>query len=487
MRSRSTGCPPYAPARLRALAVGAFAGLAVLFSSVVLTTVAHADGTSWSPVAAAAQNSWTSVAYGDGVWIAVAEEPLSATSDLVMRSEDGGASWDPIEVVPSDDNSWSSVAFGDGVWVIVSATTGEVARSQDGGITWQIITTGAKKFWRSVAFGDGVWIVLSGKRTDAQPQVLRSVDDAENWTTLAASATKDWNAVAHGDGVWIAASVDNGTSSLMRSVDGGQTWQDVIVVGGVPSPADRWYAVAHGDGVWLAAGMDGALIRSVDEGVTWSTVDAGVPATNFWRSVAYGDGVWVAVSSTGVDRTIRSSDGGRSWQAVPAARQQQWFSVATDGDGVWVAVSYTGSDERVMRSTPAPPAPDVTPSVAPPSVSCTPDVPVAGQRLTCTITGGAPGIDILWRASYNPVIAEAGVTLDADGRATFSFGVPSTAIGQELWVELVDWTAPTPIGVVVGPVPSSVPSGGGPQPVWPLALLAAVAVTALARRVRVDG
>jgi alpha-tubulin suppressor-like RCC1 family protein len=104
-----------------------------------------------------------------------------------------------------------------------------------------------------------------------------------------------------------------------------------------------------------------------------------------------------------------------------------------------------------------------------------------GLLVTCTVTGGDPGIDVLWRAAYNPVFAEAGVTLDASGAGEFSFVVPAAALGAELTVELVEWLAPISLGVVGGPVPSSVPSGGGPVPVWSLVLLALAGGLALRR------
>jgi hypothetical protein len=106
------------------------------------------------------------------------------------------------------------------------------------------------------------------------------------------------------------------------------------------------------------------------------------------------------------------------------------------------------------------------------ALSCAPSVPVVGAPVTCTVTGGDAGIDIVWRAAYNPVIAETGVTLDASGSGEFSFMVPATALGEVLTVELVDWTAPMSLGVAGGPVPTSVPSGEGPVPVWTLGLLA---------------
>ena len=98
------------------------------------------------------------------------------------------------------------------------------------------------------------------------------------------------------------------------------------------------------------------------------------------------------------------------------------------------------------------------------------------------VSGGDPGIDILWRAAYNPVIAEAGVTLDASGVGTFSFTVPVAAHGEVLTVELVDRTAPQSLGVVGGPLPSSVPTGEGPVPVWTLGLLALAGGLVLRRR-----
>lgn len=96
-----------------------------------------------------------------------------------------------------------------------------------------------------------------------------------------------------------------------------------------------------------------------------------------------------------------------------------------------------------------------------PTLTCSPSAIRSGMSVTCTVTGGDPGIDILWRVAINPVIASAGVTLGADGTGTFSFIVPVRAIGSELTVELVEWTAPLSLGVVGGPVPSSVPGGEG--------------------------
>ena len=119
------------------------------------------------------------------------------------------------------------------------------------------------------------------------------------------------------------------------------------------------------------------------------------------------------------------------------------------------------------------------------SLVCSSNVQV-GAEITCTVSGGDAGIDILWRAAYNPAFAGEGVTLDASGSGEFSFMVPAAALGEELTVELVDWAAPVSLGVVGGPVPSSVPSGEGPVPVWTLGLAALAGIGLLRRGMRVE-
>jgi hypothetical protein len=94
------------------------------------------------------------------------------------------------------------------------------------------------------------------------------------------------------------------------------------------------------------------------------------------------------------------------------------------------------------------------------TVSCTP--PAAGGVVTCDLQSD-PEVEFVWEASTNPVFASGVVTTDAAGVGRFVFTVPASALGQPVLVEIVGWTAATSIGVAAGPVPTSVPSGGGPR------------------------
>ena len=95
-------------------------------------------------------------------------------------------------------------------------------------------------------------------------------------------------------------------------------------------------------------------------------------------------------------------------------------------------------------------------------LTCAPLPVRVGDTISCTVTGADADIEILWRAAFNPTFASDGVTMSSQGDGTFSFVVPAAAAGEELSVELVEWTAPMSMGVVGGPVPSSIPAGEGP-------------------------
>ena len=161
----------------------------------------------------------------------------------------------------------------------------------------------------------------------------------------------------------------------------------------------------------------------------------------------------------------------------------RWVALSADGDTVAIgAPGNGGSGSNAGHVRVVAFAVNGAGAALPPSVSCAPLPPVAGASVSSTVTGGNAGLDILWRAADNPVIAETGGTLDASGSGVFSFTVPAAALGEELTVELVEWTAPLSLGTVGGPVPTSVPSGEGPVPAWSLVLAVLIALGLLRRR-----
>ena len=213
-------------------------------------------GENWAPVATAEANTWSSVAYGDGVWVAVASGPSVATK-RVMRSTDGGENWSPITA--AEQTTWLSVAYGDGTWIAVAgAGTNRVMRSTDGGVTWAPVLAAAPSGWRSVAYGDGVWVAVAN--TGTGDRVMRSTDGGLTWSGVAAAEANSWWSVAYGDGTWVAVAID-GTNRVMRS---GSVSTQLVLTTDAPAAAQSGVAFSTAPVVEIRDAQNAKVVGATD-------------------------------------------------------------------------------------------------------------------------------------------------------------------------------------------------------------------------------
>ena len=286
----------------------------------------------WVSRTSAADNNWNSVAYGNGLWVAVA---FSGTGNRVMTSPDG-ITW--TSRTSAADNNWKSVAYGNGLWVAVASSgTGNRVMTSPDGITWTIRTSADDINWTSVAYDNGLWVAVAASGVN---RVMTSPDGI-NWTLrTTSSAENQWNSVAYGNGLWVAVSYSGNGDRVMTSPDG-ITWTIRT------SAADNsWRSVAYGNGLWVAVSYFGSgnNVMTSPDGITW-TGRTGIP-DGFWLSVAYGNGLWVAVGEA--DKVMTSPDG-INWTIRTSAANNYWSSVSYD-NGLWVAVAFSGTGNRVMTS-----------------------------------------------------------------------------------------------------------------------------------------
>jgi hypothetical protein len=156
----------------------------------------------------------------------------------------------------------------------------------------------------------------------------------------------------------------------------------------------------------------------------------------------------------------------------------KWYLVLAPGPGEYAYPVFFWEIEALAVGTTV----DGPTVAAGPVLACSPTDPAVGTTVTCAVTRGDPGSEILWRASAGVgVVGTAGVRLGDDGAGTFSFVVPTAAVGQRILVELVDWTGPLDVGTVGRALPSSVRAGEGSprRPSVPATWPAAVAVVML--------
>jgi hypothetical protein len=202
-----------------------------------------------------------------------------------------------------------------------------------------------------VAVGDG------GRRA-------RSVD-GETWEALVGTGLLDTDeetaapdalrALAVGDGYVIAVGGGGnffvGNSMVMRSTDGGTTWQEDLLLGKPDYAQHKLYGVAASGQQVVAVGMRGKRIRSADGGVTWEDVSfedtlsrlLGVAASgSTFVVVGWTEDAYDAPKTSAI--TV-SADGGATWGPV----DESWprLDAVAAGGGVFVAVGATAC----VRST----------------------------------------------------------------------------------------------------------------------------------------
>ncbi len=296
------------------------------------------SGSRWTAYSATQANSWGSLAYGNGKFVAVSYNG----TNRVMYSTDG-ITW--ATSTAAQANLWFAITYGNGKFVAVSGDgTNRVMYSTDG-ITWATSTAAQANPWYSVAYGNGKFVAVSYNGTN---RVMYSTDGI-TWATSSAPEANAWYSVTYGNGKFVAVACGinsttcnftGGGSRVMSSTDG------INWVGHSATSASEWYAVTYGNGLFVAVARSGSdLIMTSPDGANWTARSA--PESNFWLSVTYGNGLFVALATNGTNR-VMTSPNGITWTPYIAAEDNAWYDVVY-GNGKFVAVAGNGTN-RVMTS-----------------------------------------------------------------------------------------------------------------------------------------
>ncbi len=196
---------------------------------------------------------------------AASQTVLAGTTEGIFASDDGGATW---RLASAEIGAVLSLA-GSGMLVVAGSYDSGVWQSDDGGRTWRSASAGlaARGLARLVA-GEGSLFALGPNEG-----LWRSRDMGGSWEnveSLAAHLPLSAFAAASATPAEETLLVSSVMSGLLRSTDGGDTWQvvqegcDVLSLLAAPEGgADRR--------VW-AATANGQVLFSADLGATWQTL-----------------------------------------------------------------------------------------------------------------------------------------------------------------------------------------------------------------------
>ena len=231
------------------------------------------NGTTWSKYNLPYNQTWNSLAFGSGVFVAVSNGPV-----YVMTSPDG-VHWN-AQTAPS--GQWTSVTYGNGQFIAVSQT-GYVMSSSDGA-TWNTPVSVTASSWQAIAC-DSLSNIVAVSSTS--PYFMTSTDGGATWSYPSVTASSYFS-VAYGGGYFVATST---TSPYVMVWNGSAA--------SYPSaPAGNWGSVAYGNGYFTAVSTTGppyVMTSSDGSAAVWVANNTAPGSTGEWRTVAYGNGYFVAV------------------------------------------------------------------------------------------------------------------------------------------------------------------------------------------------
>jgi photosystem II stability/assembly factor-like uncharacterized protein len=248
------------------------------------------------------------------------------------------------------------------IWVVFFAVAAlRLAPAQGPPVSWEPQPSGVTVRLRGVSAVSSTVAWASG----ADRTVLRTTDGGRTWQRLAVPGAdaldfRDVDALSATTAVVL--SIGSGDASrIYRTEDGGATWEERFRNA---DPNAFFDAVAFGDvqhGVAFSDSVDGRFIlrTTADGGRTWIAVpperlppalpEEGAFAASGTNVAMLGvDCIWIGTSKS---RVLRSSDGGRTWSvhATPVATGQATgiFSIAfrDASNGVVVGGNYQQEDD----------------------------------------------------------------------------------------------------------------------------------------------
>ena len=285
------------------------------------------DGISWTEGNMPIKQAWNSVCYGNGKFVAISDR---AASSNVMAYSTDGISWTRGTLPSSED--WTSLCYGNGKYVAIAYGSNVMAYSTDG-ISWIQGTMPISEDWTSLCYGNGKYVAIARGRAN---NVMAYSTDGISWTQGRMPSEDYWNSACYGNGKYVAITYD----TMAYSTDG-ISWTE----GNMPS-SKQWYSVCYGNGKFVAVAKPSNIFAYSTDGISWT--EGNMPSNKYWESVCYGNDKYVAVASgtTNIMAYILDSDFSLlkfKESSVSVSGSLEWYSVCYGNDKFVAVATYSSN------------------------------------------------------------------------------------------------------------------------------------------------
>ena len=250
--------------------------------------------------------------------VATGDIPESFRRNAVLRTEDGGATWVPVQLPEKVElDSLAALRGGSKAWLSATKCNPDPAApngctygdkvlltSDDSGRTWKEIAS--QTLW-------GMKFVSASTGWALGPSLLRTGDGGKSWQVVR-DITAENKAFADlsvlGEDTLMLVEIDPNTSmqQIVKTADVGATWTNV----GPPTIAMSaliYFDEQHA----IRSNLNQTLQSSGDGGLTWRLGTTPAFATRFRLAIDFIDPANGWATAT---KLLRTRDGGLSWEAV---------------------------------------------------------------------------------------------------------------------------------------------------------------------------
>ena len=285
-------------------------------------------------------------------WTVGASISSSNPQAPILKTIDGGTTW-ISQSTPAAHRLWSVHFVNDQIgWAvgINKELTGIIIKTTDGGATWNVLKSGASsnEAYQSVYFVDAQigWVV--GRNYGNPDLILKTTDGGTNWNLQTTTTTSGLNSVQFMD-TQIGWAV-GGSGTVLSTTDGGTTWtkQNSGTTNTLEfvcfCDAQRGWAVGSSD-----YGELGHIIKTADGGLTWTKQSTGSSRTSVLGLYAVQfidpNNGW-AVGTSGL--VLKTTDGGANWMNLSLVTYDHLYAVYFhDANTGWVG----GNGGALLKTT----------------------------------------------------------------------------------------------------------------------------------------
>ena len=222
--------------------------------------------------------------------------PGANTTAYLLSSAAATANWTSGGTLPA--TTFTSIAYGNGIYAAVGGTSSAASTgSLPSNWSSRTIPTLGAGTYSALAYGGTTFVAISTGNTATAYST-----NGTSWTAGGAlPANTTWTSIAYGNGRFVALAV---TGRVAYSIDAGLNWinapSSTGTTGSILSSTYTWTQISYGQGLFFAIATGTTVCATSPDGVNW-TVRA-MPSSSAWSGIAFGNPgnnpIWVGVSAT---------------------------------------------------------------------------------------------------------------------------------------------------------------------------------------------